>query len=68
MELAIEVKGTKKVNQNHVKGLTELLKDHPHVKRRIIVSLDDQKRVLESGIEIFPWKDFARELWGGAFF
>ena len=68
MELAIEVKGTKRVNQNHTKGLIELVKDHPNVKRRIIVSLDDQKRTLESGIEIFPWKVFAKDLWAGKFF
>ena len=63
-----QVKGTKRVNQNHTKGLTELLKDHPKVEKRIIVSLDDQKRVLESDIEIYPWREFAQDLWAGKFF
>jgi predicted AAA+ superfamily ATPase len=68
MELAIEVTGTKKVNQNHTKGLPELMKDHPNVGRRIIISLNDQKRALSSGIEVMPWRNFLEDLWSGQLF
>lgn len=67
MDLAIEAKATKLVNSNHLKGLRELIQDHPHVKRRIIVSLDERRRKLEDGIEVWPWLEFIEALWAGDF-
>jgi uncharacterized protein len=63
MEVAIEVKASARIHADHIKGLEELKKDHPKVKRRIIVCLEKEKRILSSGIEVLPYADFFHELW-----
>jgi len=63
MECAIEVKGTDRIKKDELKGLRELVKDHPAVKRRIIVSLVDVSRLADDGIEILNYQDFVRLLW-----
>lgn len=68
MEVAIEAKATRTVTGNHLKGLRHLIKDHPHVGRRIVVSLDDKPRVTEDGIEILPAEIFSERLWQGRVF
>jgi len=65
MEVAIEVKASSRIHSDHLKGLNELKIDHPKVKRRIVVCLEEVPRTLETGIEILPWKYFLKKLWAG---
>lgn len=63
MKIAIEAKATKKVHSDHLKGLRELIKDHPEVKKRVVISLEDKSRVTDDGVEVLSAKDFVNELW-----
>lgn len=63
MECAIEVKSSKSVNSNHLRGLRALTQDFPKIKRRIIVSQDETYRNTEDGIEIIPYRQFLKMLW-----
>lgn len=65
MELAIEAKSTARVTADHLKGLRELGKDHPRVKRKILVCLEERARLTEDKIEILPHATFTRRLWDG---
>lgn len=65
LALAVEAKATAKVQSDHLKGLRALVEDHPRVRRRIVVSLDDRPRTTEDGIEILPAATFAKRLWAG---
>lgn len=66
-KLAIEVKATNLAQDKHLKGLRafkeEGLKSFEHY---ILVSNDPHKRTTDDGIEIYPWKVFLDELWGGS--
>ena len=66
MALAIEAKASARITSDHLRGLRELIKDHPNVRRRILVSLEDRPRTTEDGIEILPYAAFAKSLWSGA--
>ncbi len=68
MECCIEAKATQEVNQNHLKGLQQIKEDHPGVGRRMIVSLDKTRRLLDNGIEVYPWAEFVADLWSGKIF
>lgn len=67
LECAIEVKGSEKISDKHLKGLRELKMEYPGVKRRIIVSTEAVSRVTSDGIEILSIKDFIARLWVGDF-
>lgn len=62
LDLAIEFKGTKKLNSRANKSLEALMKDQP-VKRAIIVCCEPQARELQNGILILPWQTFCQKLW-----
>ena len=64
MNVAIEVKGTRRVHSGHTRGLKALLEEHS-VERAIIVSLDKEPRSLESSLEVLPWQLFLESLWSG---
>ncbi|RZB34722.1 MAG: hypothetical protein SRB1_00490 [Desulfobacteraceae bacterium Eth-SRB1] len=64
MNVAIEVKGARRVHSTHTKGLRALLEEHT-VKRAVIVSLEKQSRKLDSSIEVLPWQVFLEMLWSG---
>lgn len=68
MDCAIEVKGTDKIKKDELKGLRELIKDQPSVKRRMIVSLVDASRLTDDGIEILSYQDFIKLLWSDSLF
>lgn len=68
IDLAIEVKGANKINSNHLKGLQNIILDHPETKRRIIVCTEPKARVTDDGIEILPHHDFLSLLWKGNLF
>lgn len=66
MELAIEAKASARINSDHLRGLREVIHDHPKLKRRVVASLEERSRKTEDGIEILPAKEFAKQLWAGA--
>lgn len=68
MEIAIEVKASKKISANHLKGLRSLKVDHPEVKRRCVICFEDKLRTTDDGIEIVPAEMFMKILWQGNIF
>jgi predicted AAA+ superfamily ATPase len=65
-ELALEIKGKKKVIGKDLKIMREIIKDGP-IKHRVIVSLEEFPRKTEDGILCLPWKDFLIKLWNNEF-
>ena len=65
MELAIEAKSSAKITSDHLHGLREIVKDHPKIKKRILVSLEKRARTTEDGIDILPYPLFVQRLWSG---
>ena len=63
-EVAIEVKGTERVETHHLRGLRAIGEEY-RFRRRVLVSCDPRRRAAEGGIEIVPWREFLRELWSG---
>ena len=63
MILAIEAKASARVTSDHLRGLREIIKDHPKLQRRVLVSLEERPRKTEDGIEILPHSLFAELLW-----
>lgn len=61
---AIEVKGSKRVHEGDTQGLNALREDG-NIKRSIIVSLEQEPKLLEKGIEVLPWRIFIERLWAG---
>ena len=68
IDCAIECKSSQSIKEDHLKGLKELKKEHPEVKRRVIVSLDEKNRMHSDGIEVINYQEFIRRLWQGEFF
>jgi uncharacterized protein len=68
IDLAIEVKSSKSIKSAHLKGLRQLLVDHPETKRCIVVSGESKSRMTEDKIEILSIKDFINQLWDGSLF
>ncbi len=62
--VAVEVKATEMATERHTKGLVAL-KEEGLIRRYLVVTLDAEKRVLSNGCEVYPWRDFLDELWGG---
>ncbi len=67
-DVAIEVKISKQVHQQDLKGLIAFCEEHPETKA-YVVSQDYCARKLEIknniNITILPWKDFLDKLWAG---
>lgn len=63
-ETAIEIKGSSRVHDGDLKGLKALSEDGP-VKRKMVVCLESQRRVVYNNIEILPWQEFLKRLWEG---
>ncbi|MBR6774925.1 MAG: ATP-binding protein [Bacteroidales bacterium] len=61
--VAIEFKSSDEVQSKHTKGLKAFEEDFPEA-RKIIVSLDRNKRIL-NGIEVIPATEFLKMLWNG---
>lgn len=64
MEVAIEIKTSKRIHSTDTKGLLTLQEDQG-VKRLIIVSFEDTPKTLNGNIESIPWKKFLNMLWTG---
>jgi predicted AAA+ superfamily ATPase len=61
-QLAIEIKASRRVHSADLRALSILTEDGP-VKRRMVVSIEDQPRRLEGGLEVLPWQMFIDRLW-----
>ena len=68
MEVAIEAKAGAKIFDDHLRGLRQLVVDHPEVWRRIVVCSEPRARRTADGIEILPIQDFVRALAAGDVF
>jgi predicted AAA+ superfamily ATPase len=64
LDVAIECKSTRDVRATDLKGL-RALKDEHAPRRSLVVSRVDDPRMTDDGIEIVPWREFCRLLWGG---
>jgi len=64
-ETAIEVKGKDRIHSRDTRNLEEFRKEHPSVKRRIVVCTEPRARVTDSGVHILPYGDFVNALWNG---
>ncbi|MBI5139160.1 DUF4143 domain-containing protein, partial [Candidatus Nomurabacteria bacterium] len=68
MEVAIEAKSRERIDNVHLKGIRELKKDHPELKKTYLVCLDNTPRITQDDILILPVKDFISKLWSGEIF
>ena len=68
IDCAIESKSSTKIKPQHLKGLRELKKEHPEVKKMLIVSMDKHDRRTADDIDIIHYKTFLAQLWQGLFF
>jgi predicted AAA+ superfamily ATPase len=66
-DIAIEAKATAKVTADHLRGLRNLIQDHPRVRHRIVVCLESKSRRTEDGILILPARQFCERLNAGDF-
>lgn len=65
-ELAVEIKGAKRVHEGDIRPLGALLEDGP-VKKCCVVSMESEPRFIHRKIEVVPWKVFIQRLWNGEF-
>ncbi len=65
MEVAVEAKSSRNVTSDHLKGLRSLVRDHPSVRRRVVVCREPRRRRTSDGIEIVPPREFVAGLWEG---
>jgi uncharacterized protein len=68
MQVAIEVKATARVTGDDLRGLRQLVVDHPRVGRRLVVCLEPKRRRIDDGIEILPATELIAELASGELF
>lgn len=62
-EVAIEVKSTTNVQNNHLTGLKHFMEDYT-VKHAIVISHERFPRLV-GNILILPWQEFLKRLWAG---
>jgi predicted AAA+ superfamily ATPase len=62
-EVAVEVKGTSRVDSSDLRSLRAFVEDH-HPRHAIVVCNERAARLVE-GIEILPWREFLARLWNG---
>ncbi len=60
--VAVEAKATRKVTADHLRGLRELVVDHPEIVHRYVVCLESKPRVTPDGIRIVPPSTFVQQL------
>lgn len=65
-DVAIEIKGSKRVHEGDIYPMKVLKEDMP-AKKHIIVSLEEEPRKLAGWLDILPWRRFIDKLWNGEF-
>jgi|GEM_PF-2396879 len=66
MNVAIEVKGSQRVNSSHIRAMRALMEEHT-IEHAVIVSQDKEPRKLDSNIQVLPWQIFLEKIWSGQF-
>jgi predicted AAA+ superfamily ATPase len=66
MDVVVEAKSSSRITSDHLKGLRNLVEDHPGVGRRIVACCEPKARTTPDGIEVLPVVTFIRKLWDGA--
>lgn len=61
-KLALEIKTSSLIQDKHLKGI-RALKEEGLIEKYAIVSLDEEPRITEDGITVYPWKTFLEKLW-----
>lgn len=64
-DVAIEIKGSKRVHEGDISPMKVLKEDMP-ARKHIIVSLEQEPRKIAGWINVLPWKNFLDKLWDGA--
>ena len=64
MEVALEIKGSRRAHEGDIRGLNALLAEHK-VRRPLLISLEREPRKLGAQVRAVPWQEFLRELWSG---
>jgi hypothetical protein len=67
LDLAIEFKASRQVDERDLKGLRALMDDQK-VRRAILVSQDPIVRRLPANVTVYHWRKFCELLWAGEFF
>lgn len=62
-ELAIEVKGTSRIDKRDLRSLSAFIEEYS--PRKAIVVCNEREERLHGKIRITPWHKFLRELWAG---
>lgn len=62
MSVAVEAKSSANITSDHLKGQRSLVRDHPEVKRRLVVCREPRPRRTADGIEILPAPVFIERL------
>lgn len=61
-KLAMEIKATSLIQDKHLKGI-RALKEEGLIEKYAVVSLDEEERITDDGIVIYPWETFVKKLW-----
>jgi predicted AAA+ superfamily ATPase len=64
MEVAIEVKSSKRIHEMDAKALIALAESQT-IKRLILISFEPEPRILKNQVECLPWELFLKKLWSG---
>ena len=62
-EVAVEVKGASRVDNNELRSMRAFVDEHKP-KRAIVVANEKHERET-GGIAVLPWRVFLDRLWGG---
>ncbi|MGK5082277.1 AAA family ATPase [Bdellovibrionota bacterium FG-1] len=68
MKAGIEAKASEKIHKDHLKGLRDIQRDYPELKKRYVVSLESHSRITDDNISILSVPDFTQRLWSGQLF
>ena len=68
MDVAIEAKASRRITNDHLRGLRRLVQDQPQVREQIVVCLEPKSRRTDDGIRILPAAEFCRRLERGDMF
>lgn len=64
MEVAIEVKASKRIHETDTQAL-KILREENRVKKCVLVSLESEPKILNDHIHCLPWQLFLQQLWAG---
>lgn len=65
---AVESKSSRRITDGDLKGLRTLIEEHPQVRQRVLVCMEERARRTPDGIYILPADTFVERLWSGELF